>query len=179
MRIIKLMMFISSFFIASTGYAGSSVDTEKFCKTQITKLTVYIKNDFELISKSCDSESNPFIENTLVSKNQKMFLNKYSMDGGDNPQKLAAVSVYKKKNSEPILITLHTQKWCCYPSPQGTVYSVDLYKIKKINNNIKIDSITNILGENSSGLDGVSDEYLSFKFKDIASIKKWLEKNYK
>ncbi len=38
-----------------------------------------------------------------------MFLNKYSMDGGDNPQKLAAVSVYKKKNSEPILITLHTQ----------------------------------------------------------------------
>lgn len=73
MRIIKLMMFISSFFIVSTGYADSLVDTEKFCKTQITKLTVYTKNDFELISKSCDSESNPFIENTLVSKNQKFF----------------------------------------------------------------------------------------------------------
>ncbi len=35
MRIIKLMMFISSFFIASTGYAGSSVDTEKFCKPKL------------------------------------------------------------------------------------------------------------------------------------------------
>ncbi|WP_265092424.1 hypothetical protein [Acinetobacter courvalinii] len=39
--------------------------------------------------------------------------------------------------------------------------------------------ITDILGDNSSGLEGVSDDYMHFKFKDIASIKKWLDKNYK
>ena len=52
------------------------------------------------------------------------------------------------------------------------------YIIKK-KNGIGVNSITDILGDNSSGLDGVSDGYMSFKLKNIASIKKWLDKNYK
>lgn len=173
-------MCVVIFFISSIVYADSIVNTDKSCVSNITKLTVDTKNDFKLISRSCDSEDNPFIENFLVSKNQKLFLNRYSMDGGESPQKLAAVSIYKnKKNSGPILITLHTQKWCCYPSPEGIVYSIDLYSIKKTKNNVMIEPITNILGKNSSGLDGVSDDYMYFKLKDIASIKKWLDQNYK
>ncbi|MEB5477120.1 hypothetical protein I2F25_08720 [Acinetobacter pollinis] len=147
------------------------------CKTTITKLTIYTKNDFNLVSKSCDSEEDPSIENFITSKNNKQFLNKYSMDGGSWPQELAAVSIYKAK--KPVLITLHTQKWCCYPSPEGIVYSIDLYNIIKLNNGFKIMPVTQILGDNSSGLDGTSDEVMHFKLKDISSIKKWLDKNYK
>jgi hypothetical protein len=33
--------------------------------------------------------------------------------------------------------------------------------------------------QSHSGLEGVSDDYMHFKFKDIASIKKWLDKNHK
>ncbi|MEB5477122.1 hypothetical protein [Acinetobacter pollinis] len=103
------------------------------------------------------------------------------MDGGKSPQELAAVSIYRNIKKEPVLITLHTQDWCCYPLSQGTVYSVNLYKIKKTDSKITLIDITRDLGEESSGLDGENDigEKLIFKYKNISSIKKCLDKNYK
>jgi hypothetical protein len=68
--------------------------------------------------------------------------------------------------------------FCCYPQPSGQLYSIELYKIWNIDKNIKIEPITEILQEYSTGLEGVSDDYMHFKYKDIASIKKWLDKNY-
>ena len=73
----------------------------------------------------------------------------------------------------------YSEKYCCYPQPAGTLYTVNLYEIHKNNNKISVKSITDILGDNSSGLDGVSDDYMKFSLKNIASIKKWLDKNYK
>jgi hypothetical protein len=98
--------------------------------------------------------------------------------GNGEGVKLIAVRVYKKINRPPILIEPYSEKYCCYPQPTGTLYTINLYEIYK-NNKISVKSITDILGSNSSGLDGVSDEYMKFNLKNIASIKKWLDKNYK
>ena len=90
----KYTCLIVLFFVCfiNTTYALSS------CEENVTRLTVNKKNDFRLISKSCDFEDNPFIENFLSDGKQKILINKYSMDGGKWPQKLEAVSIYKKKN---------------------------------------------------------------------------------
>ena len=74
---------------------------------------------------------------------------------------------------------MYSETYCCYPQPSGKLYTVDLYEIKKERNHVVLNSITNILGRDNSGLEGVSDDYMHIKFKDIASIKKWLDKNHK
>ncbi|MFC6053179.1 hypothetical protein ACFPT0_10070, partial [Acinetobacter portensis] len=131
-----------------------------------------------IISKICNSNDNPYIENSLQGLNKNVYLNKYSIDGGKWYQKLAAVSVYKKTNKNPILITLHTQYWDT-PTINGTTYSIDLYQITNKNGKIQVTDISKILGDKQSGLDGVSDDYILFDLKNIALIKKWLDKNYK
>ena len=98
------------------------------------------------------------------------------MDGGKWPQKLEAVSIYK--NKVPVLITLHTQYWDT-PTVNGITYSVNLYKILNSSDGVRLIDISKILGQDQSGLDGVSDNYMHFKFKNISSIKKWLDINYK
>lgn len=79
------------------------------------------------------------------------------------------------------MITLHSESICCYPRPEGKSYSIDLYKVIKSNEKIKLTPYTGILGDNKYGFDGRNDvkEKVNFKLKDIASIKKWLDKNYK
>ena len=178
MNTLKLINFIFLLVFCTSVFAESQSEKSN-CEINSTLLTVYKKNDFKILSKSCDSEDNPFIENILQGYNTKIFLNEYSMDGGEWPQKLEAVSIYRKKNKPPILITLHTQKWCCYPSPEGEVYSIDLYEITRDKNSFKLKDIGSILGDDQGGLDGVSDDYMHFKLKNIALIKKWLDKNYK
>ena len=84
----------------------------------------------------------------------------------------------QKTNKNPILITLHTQYWDT-PTINGTTYSIDLYQITNKNGKIQVTDISKILGDKQSGLDGVSDDYILFDLKNIALIKKWLDKNYK
>ncbi|ENW94197.1 hypothetical protein [Acinetobacter dispersus] len=173
----KYKHLITMFFVCfvNAAYAKNSIQS---CEEAVTKLTVNKKHDFNLMSKSCDFEENPFIENFLINGKQKRFVNKYSMDGGKWPQKLEAVSIYKQKNKVPVLITLHTQRWDT-PTINGVTYSINLYKIINNNEGVNLIDISKILGEDKSGLDGVSDDYMHFKFKDINSIKEWLDKNYK
>ena len=174
MRKYKYIVMIFFVGFINAAYAKNTVQS---CGEVVTKLTVSKKNDFNLISKSCDYEENPFIMNFLINGEQKIFINKYSVDGGKWPQKLEAVSVYKQKNKPPVLITLHTQRWDT-PTINGLTYSVNLYKITNNKDGVELLDISTILGNDQSGLEGVSDDYMHFKFKDIASIKKWLDKNY-
>ena len=180
MNKLKLINFIFLLVFCTSVFAESQSEKSN-CEINSTLLTVYKKNDFKILSRSCNSEDNPFIENMLQGYNKKIFLNKYSMDGGKNRQELIAVSIYKKINKEPILITLHKQYWCCYPLAEGNSYTVNLYKIKKTDSNFNIIDITKLLGTEDQGLDGQNDigENFVFKLKDIASTKKWLDKNYK
>lgn len=152
-------------------------DTYEGCDVKYTKISLKVKDDFRIVSKSCNEE-NPIVTNYLEGSDQKIFINKYSTDGGKWPQKLEAVSIYKQKNKAPILITLHTQRWDT-PTISGVTYSVNLYQIINNNEGVKLIDISKNLGDDQSGLDGVLDDYMHFKFKDIASIKRWLDKNYK
>ncbi|WP_241527911.1 hypothetical protein [Acinetobacter proteolyticus] len=164
-------------FFVGTSYAEKKNDN--LCNlNQKYKLSIFGKNDFILISKFCDYNDKHFLVNFLIKGKQKIFINKYSVNGGKWPQKLEAVSIYKQKNKAPILITLHTQRWDT-PTIGGVTYSINLYQIINNNEGVKLIDISKNLGNDQSGLDGISDEYMHFKFKDIASIKKWLDKNYK
>lgn len=163
-----------------TTYAETTL--ENFCKVDQTyKLSVFGDNDAEFISKNCDlSPDNQYIESFLILKNKKIYINKINgRVGNGGGAELIAVSLYKKNSKKPVLITLYSETYCCYPQPSGKLYTVDLNEIKRENNSINLKSITDILGDNNSGLEGVSDDYMHFKFKDISSIKKWLDKNYK
>lgn len=172
---VKYAFFITFLFIFLINVTYAK-DASLSCKEDTTQLTVYNRHDFKFISKSCNFEENPFVENFLISGKKKIFINKYSMDGGKWPQKLEAVSIYK--NKVPVLITLHTQYWDT-PTVNGITYSVNLYKILNSSDGVRLIDISKILGQDQSGLDGVSDNYMYFKFKNISSIKKWLDINYK
>jgi len=156
-----------------------SVYAEKLtCEiTNQTKLTVYKKADSTIIIEEC-SNDNPYISNYLFHNKKFFFINKYSLDAGKWMPKLAAVSIYNKTEKFPLLITIHTQDWDT-PTISGVSYSIDLYEVVYKNGEIKLIDISKILGENRSGLDGESDQKMVFKLKNIASIKKWLDKNYK
>lgn len=145
--------------------------------TSSTKLTVYKKADSTILSEECLND-NPYISSYLIHNKQKIFINKYSLDAGKWMPKLAAVSIYNKTGKSPLLITIHTQDWDT-PTISGVSYNIDLYELIYINGKIKLIDVSPILGENKSGLDGESDQKMIFKLKDIASIKKWLDKNYK
>ena len=148
------------------------------CKiTNNTKLTVYKKADSTIISEEC-SNDNPYISSYLLHNEQKIFINKYSLDAGKWMPKMAAVSIYNKTGKFPLLITIHTQDWDT-PTILGVSYNIDLYEVTYKNGEIKLIDISQILGDNKSGLDGESDQKMIFKLKDIALIKKWLDKNYK
>lgn len=165
--------------VIQTTYAEATL--EKFCKVDQTyKLSIFGKNDAKFISKNCDlSPDNQYIESFLILKNKKMSINKINgRVGNGGGTELIAVSLYKENSKQPVLITLYSETYCCYPQPSGKLYTVDLNEIKKENNSMVLKSITNILGDNNSGLEGVSDDYMHFKFKDINSIKEWLDKNY-
>ncbi|MGN5762811.1 hypothetical protein ACNQO6_00475 [Acinetobacter calcoaceticus] len=160
------------------GYANAKMkDTYEGCDIKYTKISLKFKNDFRIVSKTCDEE-NPIVINYLEGSDQKIFINKYDINIGKWLPKLEAVSVYKKDNQRPLLITLHTQVWDS-PIVNGILYNVNLYEIYLTGKRVRLVDVSNILGNSQSGLEGVSDDYMHFKFKDIASIKKWLDKNYK
>lgn len=169
--LVFLLCVFSTFSFSSTN--AKCNDYQKY------NLNVFGGNDISFLSKNCmvDVETQ-YVENFLEHQKEKIFINKvYGMVGNGSGVGLKAVSIYRK-SKDPILITLYAENYCCYPKPSGTLYTVELHKIIKKDKKIILKSITNILGENSSGLEGVSDDYLYFKLKNISSIKKWLDKNY-
>ncbi|MFI8146795.1 hypothetical protein [Acinetobacter sp. ABJ_C5_2] len=171
----KIPLFLPLLFFTQHVFA-SECNEEK-----VTPLSIFNKHDYEIHSYICDSEDGKYIKNylSLSNKTNFIFLNKIENDGSrDNPKQLAVSIYHPRGNKKPLLITLHGQYDCCYPHPEGTTYYIDIFKI---NENGKVYNISNILGRNVSGYDGQNDikEKSFFNLKDIASIKKWLEKNYK
>ena len=57
------------------------------------------------------------------------------------------------------------------------MYQVNFYKISA-KGNIFLKNITNLFSENAEVFDGKSEGDVHYAYKDIASIKKWLDKNY-
>ncbi|WP_425918293.1 hypothetical protein [Acinetobacter sp. TSRC1-2] len=152
---------------------------EQCNKNQTTNLSIFKKNDYNLYNYMCYSDKGVYLKTYIGNAQKTIFLNEYAdFAAKDNP-KLLAVSIYKSKiKKAPVLITLNAAYHCCTPQMEGYVYTVNLYQINP-NNHISLKNITNILGENSEGFEGESEGRVYYKYKDIASIKKWLEKNYK
>lgn len=176
MKVMKFILIAIAFLVIGCTNAKSNNAYES-CNMKFTKISLKFKNDFRIVSKTCDEE-NPYVINFLEGEGRKIFINKYDINIGKWLPKLAAVSVYKKNNQRPLLITLHTQDWDS-PTVNGILYNVNLYKVYLSDEGVKLVDVSNILGNSQSGLEGVSDDYMHFKFKDIASIKKWLDRNYK
>lgn len=169
--LVFLLCFFSTISFSSTNNKCSGY--------QKYNLSVFSKNDISFLSKNCmiDVETQ-YVENFFEIQKEKIFINKvFGRVGNGSGVQLKAVSIYRK-SKDPILITLYAENYCCYPKPSGTLYTIELHKIIKKDEKIILKSITNILGDKSSGLEGVSDDYLYFKLKNISSIKKWLDKNY-
>ncbi|MGY6082606.1 hypothetical protein ACWYAF_09320, partial [Acinetobacter baumannii] len=92
--------------------------------------------------------------------------------------KLLAVGIYKStKRKPPILITINSAYYCCTPQIEGKVYQVKLYQISE-NKILNLKNITNILGSNAEGFEGIAEGKVYYKYKTISEIKKWLDKSY-
>lgn len=72
-------------------------DTYEGCDVKYTKISLKVKDDFRIVSESCNEE-NPIVINYLEGSDQKIFINKYDINIGKWLPKLEAVSVYKKDN---------------------------------------------------------------------------------
>ena len=171
----KIPLFVSLLFFTQNVFANECNEEN------IIPLSVFDKHDYEIHSYICNSDDGKYIKNylSLDNKTNFMFLNEIENDGSRDDPKQLAVSIYHPiGNRKPLLITLHGQYDCCYPHPEGTTYYIDIFKL---NRNGTVNKISNILGKNVSGYDGQNDikEKSFFSLKDIASIKKWLDKNYK
>lgn len=176
-----LRTFIFSILIvAQSACARQTID--KSCEAdQAYNFNVFSKKDVRFTSEVCISDSEEqYVKSYYALKGSKKLISRVDggIDGGQGV-KLIAVSLYKRKVKNPILISIYSEKYCCYPKPTGDFYTVELHEFVKIKNSIELKSITHILGDDTSGLNGVFDDYLTFKFKDISSVKKWLDKNYK
>lgn len=170
-----------SFLIFYTSHTYASDELNANCQNKKINLNIFYKDDFSFNSQLCANDDRSYIINFLQNNSQSILINKKEEEFGYDYPVLEAVSVFKKGKLPPLLITLHSEYVCCYPRPEGKSYAIDLYKIIKDGGKFKINSYTSILGENNYGFDGQNDvrEKVHFKLKDIASIKKWLDKNYK
>ncbi|WP_322900226.1 hypothetical protein [Acinetobacter baylyi] len=60
---------------------------------------------------------------------------------------------------------------------EGFVYKVNFYQIDS-NNQVSLKDITYIFDGKSEGFEGEAEGKVYYDYKNIASIKKWLDKNY-
>lgn len=174
----KIFLFFIIFYTNSI-YASES--SSESCQSSKVNLDIFSKNDFSLNSQSCMNDDRSYVVNTLKSNGKEFFVNKKEDEFGYNPPILEAVSIFKKNDLPPLLITLHSEYVCCYPRPEGKSYYVDLYQVIRSNNKFELKPYTSILGDNHYGFDGKNDirQKVKFKYKNISLIKKWLDKNYK
>ena len=152
------------------------------CDSNTVKLSIFATNDSSFEYYNCKEDDDFYILEYLKNANKNIFIYKKLREGGYDYPKVEAVSIYKPSDETkaPIMIVLHGQYNCCYPRPSGTSYEVKLYQIIKEANRIQAVDYTHILGENNYGFDGQNDvrEKITYQFKDISSIKKWLKNNY-
>ena len=79
-----------------------------------------------------------------------------------------------------MLVSITSAYFCCTPQIEGYSYQVNIYEIKKQRERVILTDITKkLFKDNVSGFEGNTDVKTYYKYKNISSIKKWLDKNYK
>lgn len=154
---------------------------DKCEQSQSVGLSVFSKNDYSFKSFRCDAEEGTFLKNYLVGVNQNIFLDEFAEFAANEEPKVIAVSIYSPNISKnPLLISITSAYFCCTPQIEGYSYQVNIYEIKKQGERIALKDIAKkLLKDNTSGFEGKTDVVSYYKYKNIASIKKWLDKNYK
>lgn len=189
--IISIILFFSSGFCI--GQEIQSIKNEdKSCDDQNYKLSLFKTNDTLLSASHCITIHNEeideingtdgieeIIHNSILVNGKKYELKSFRKENSPSRKiNLEAVSVYKDNRHPPLLITLFSEEFCCYPQLDGKDYTIYLYKIyqNKENGELKLIPSDHILGENASGFNGISDHKIKFKLKNIREIKKYLNK---
>lgn len=189
--IISIILFFSSGFCI--GQEIQSIKNEdKSCDDQNYKLSLFKTNDTLFSASHCITIHNEeideingtdgieeIIHNSILVNGKKYELKSFRKENSPSRKiNLEAVSVYKDNRHPPLLITLFSEEFCCYPQLDGKDYTIYLYKIyqNKENGELKLIPSDHILGENASGFNGISDHKIKFKLKNIREIKKYLNK---
>ncbi len=171
--------FTSILFIISSLIYSQNLFAKDQCKIdQQVKLNIFKKNDYKFYNYICESSEGSYLKGYVGDQEKKIFVGDYSDFAAKESPKLLAVSIYKSnKRKPPILITLNSSYYCCTPQIEGEIYQVNLYQISK-NKTLNLKNITNILGSNAEGFEGIAEGKVYYKYKNISEIKKWLDKNY-
>lgn len=189
--IISIILFCSSGFCL--GQEIQSIKNEdKSCDDQNYKLSLFKTNDALFSASHCITIHNEeideingtdgieeIIHNSILVNGKKYELKSFRKENSPSRKiNLEAVSVYKDNRHPPLLITLFSEEFCCYPQLEGKDYTIHLYKIYKgeENSELQLTSVDHILGKNVSGYDGGTDVKTKFKLKNIRKIKKYLNK---
>ncbi|MDX8156354.1 hypothetical protein SLJ62_12430 [Acinetobacter pittii] len=171
------LVFIFSLFLLLAMYSRDLFAENKCSINGIVKLSVFKKSDYKFYNYICESSEGSYLKG-YVGNQEKIFVGDYSDFAAKESPKLLAVSIYKSnKRKPPILITLNSSYYCCTPQIEGEIYQVNLYQISK-NKTLNLKNITNILGSNAEGFEGIAEGKVYYKYKNISEIKKWLDKNY-
>ncbi|OFN27490.1 hypothetical protein ACMYUL_06565 [Neisseria sp. CP9] len=188
--IISIILFCSSGFCIAQEI--HPIKNDGSCDDQNYKLSLFKTNDALFSASHCITIHNEeideingidgieeIIHNSILVNGKKYELKSFRKENSPSRKiNLEAVSVYKNNRHPPLLITLFSEEFCCYPQPEGKDYTIHLYQIYKgeENSKIQIISVDHILGKNVSGYDGGSDVKTKFKLKNIREIKKYLNK---
>jgi len=168
-----ILFVISSLIYSQNLFAKDQCDID-----QQVKLNIFKKNDYKFYNYTCKSDKGIYLKSYIGNSKKTKFLNEYYDFAAKEDPQLLAVSIYKsKKNKQPLLITLNSAYYCCSPQMEGFVYKVNFYQIDS-NNQVLLENITHIFDEKSEGFEGMAEGRVYYNYKNIASIKKWLDKNY-
>ncbi|MEQ1107487.1 hypothetical protein [Acinetobacter seifertii] len=166
------------FIISSLIYSQNLFAKDQCNIDQQINLNIFKKNDYKFYNYICESSEGLYLKGYLGDKDKKIFVDNYSDFAAKESPKLLAVSIYKpNKRKPPILITINSAYYCCTPQIEGKIYQVKLYQISE-NMILNLKNITNILGSNAEGFEGIAEGKVYYKYKTISEIKKWLDKNY-
>ena len=168
-----ILFVISSLIYSQNLFAKDQCDID-----QQVKLNIFKKNDYKFYNYICESSEDSYLKSYFGDQEKKIFVGDYSDFAAKENPKLLAVSIYKStKRKPPILITINSAYYCCTPQIEGEMYQVNLYQISE-NKILNLKNITNILGSNAEGFEGIAEGKVYYKYKTISEIKKWLDKNY-
>lgn len=173
----KIILIFSVFLLLAT--CSYNLFAKDQCNIdQQVKLNIFKKNDYKFYNYICESSEGSYLKGYLGDQEKKIFVGDYSDFSAKESPKLLAVSIYKStKRKSPILITINSTYYCCTPQIEGEMYQVNLYQIRE-NKILNLKNITNILGSNTEGFEGIAERKVYYKYKTISVIKKWLDKNY-
>ncbi|QNX87706.1 hypothetical protein [Acinetobacter seifertii] len=172
------VVFIFSLFLLLVMYSRDLFAENKCSINGIVNLNIFKKNDYKFYNYICESSEGLYLKGYLGDKDKKIFVDNYSDFAAKESPKLLAVSIYKpNKRKPPILITINSAYYCCTPQIEGKIYQVKVYQISE-NKILNLKNITNILGSNAEGFEGIAEGKVYYKYKTISEIKKWLDKNY-